>query len=548
MGAPAVHFRRAMTRLDPEALAALEAALDALSRGRRGEALDAALNAWRLQRWPRLADLATAIGAEAARALPAIEGATRQAFHAQWLDVANQRRAVDVPRLLDGLQHPPWTRFRERLARLALFPDDPRICLALAAFVEALPVRSSIEAAGWREVFRLLERGGDSRCLARLDRWQYSSAGTAIEDEVIRPEVARIRERLSPPAAVVAAPVLERLEVALAALSSGPPPTPEQLQVAPAPSPRSEAELLAAVHAAPDDDAPRLVFADWLLERGDDRGELITLQFQSAAGSATPAQAKQEARLLKSHLEEWLGALEPVIVRKSVRFEKGFLAAAATDFRTPTQIAELVKHPGWSTLRELQDDGPLLDGGRLPALRAVTAWLSLARAAQVATRAQPLPRLESLRVARGPAADEARARLARGESVPALSSLELMPEAQDELRWLVGTPLAARLRRLVVHDEGLTFRAWWRLCGELPALEELAVGERPHFRFLRDAAGWRLEVSVIHETNRTWAAIERLGGAVKRIVLVPSAADAQLEAVVARRLTQYDVSIAPRRS
>ena len=39
----------------------------------------------------------------------------------------------------------------------------------------------------------------------------------------------------------------------------------------------TEAELLAAIHADPRDDAPRLVYADWLLERGDVRGELIVL-------------------------------------------------------------------------------------------------------------------------------------------------------------------------------------------------------------------------------------------------------------------------------
>jgi uncharacterized protein (TIGR02996 family) len=39
----------------------------------------------------------------------------------------------------------------------------------------------------------------------------------------------------------------------------------------------TEAELLAAVIAAPDDDEPRLVYADWLTERGDPRGEYIQM-------------------------------------------------------------------------------------------------------------------------------------------------------------------------------------------------------------------------------------------------------------------------------
>src|SRR5687767_11912611 len=47
--------------------------------------------------------------------------------------------------------------------------------------------------------------------------------------------------------------------------------------------------FLAAIRAAPDDDAPRLVFADWLAERGDPAcAELIRGQCASAALDRTP--------------------------------------------------------------------------------------------------------------------------------------------------------------------------------------------------------------------------------------------------------------------
>jgi uncharacterized protein (TIGR02996 family) len=39
----------------------------------------------------------------------------------------------------------------------------------------------------------------------------------------------------------------------------------------------AEAPLLRAVRAAPDDDAPRLIYADWLEEHGDVRGEYLRL-------------------------------------------------------------------------------------------------------------------------------------------------------------------------------------------------------------------------------------------------------------------------------
>src|SRR5688500_14192684 len=37
-------------------------------------------------------------------------------------------------------------------------------------------------------------------------------------------------------------------------------------------------DFIRALQASPDDDAPRLVFADWLDERGDPRGPLLRLE------------------------------------------------------------------------------------------------------------------------------------------------------------------------------------------------------------------------------------------------------------------------------
>ena len=65
-----------------------------------------------------------------------------------------------------------------------------------------------------------------------------------------------------------------------------------------------EAELrafLAAVRSAPDDDAPRLIFADWLEDHGDPRGEMIRLSCEFAAPD-TPAPRRQE---LEERLRDW---------------------------------------------------------------------------------------------------------------------------------------------------------------------------------------------------------------------------------------------------
>ena len=65
----------------------------------------------------------------------------------------------------------------------------------------------------------------------------------------------------------------------------------------------TESELLAAVAASPDD-ATRLVYADWLLARGDARGELIILDHMERTtpdGIANPDQVGQLLRLAAEH-------------------------------------------------------------------------------------------------------------------------------------------------------------------------------------------------------------------------------------------------------
>ncbi len=66
---------------------------------------------------------------------------------------------------------------------------------------------------------------------------------------------------------------------------------------------RTERELLAAIIAHPDDDAARSVYADWLTERGDPRGEFITLQL----GKRTAAQRARADALLAKHKKAWVG-------------------------------------------------------------------------------------------------------------------------------------------------------------------------------------------------------------------------------------------------
>src|SRR5215813_14910898 len=67
--------------------------------------------------------------------------------------------------------------------------------------------------------------------------------------------------------------------------------------------------FLEAIRAAPDDDGPRLVYADWLEERGDPRGEFIRIQcvLEHIADDAPerPDLEAREQELRAAHADTW---------------------------------------------------------------------------------------------------------------------------------------------------------------------------------------------------------------------------------------------------
>jgi uncharacterized protein (TIGR02996 family) len=60
-----------------------------------------------------------------------------------------------------------------------------------------------------------------------------------------------------------------------------------------------ELELLREVRAAPDEDGPRLVYADWLLQQGNPVGELIIVQCAVARGEDDDVMRARERELLE---------------------------------------------------------------------------------------------------------------------------------------------------------------------------------------------------------------------------------------------------------
>lgn len=111
----------------------------------------------------------------------------------------------------------------------------------------------------------------------------------------------------------------------------------EVLEVAVAPPQRREGarnpELEAAIRAAPDDQAARLVYGDWLASEGDPLGELIVASAQS-----TTTARRARARLEAEHGAYLFGRLEEY--RRLVRVETrvGLVDGATLERKSPLEM------------------------------------------------------------------------------------------------------------------------------------------------------------------------------------------------------------------
>jgi uncharacterized protein (TIGR02996 family) len=79
--------------------------------------------------------------------------------------------------------------------------------------------------------------------------------------------------------------------------------------------------LLAAVAASPNDDAPRLVYADWLDERGDQRGEFLRLEVRLAAGCGASGDRDRLNAVARQLDVRWVAAVCRVPVEIGDSFE-----------------------------------------------------------------------------------------------------------------------------------------------------------------------------------------------------------------------------------
>jgi uncharacterized protein (TIGR02996 family) len=133
------------------------------------------------------------------------------------------------------------------------------------------------------------------------------------------------------------------------------------------------AALMQRLAEHPEDRALRLVFADWLLEQGDPRGEVIAL---SERGNLSLSERRKVSRLTEAHGATWLGPLAAVADLQRTRFEGGFLSELVVSGNAPGDaLAPLAGNPELAFARSLS----VPPSGRVMALRGFLAHPVLSR-------------------------------------------------------------------------------------------------------------------------------------------------------------------------
>ena len=232
-----------------------------------------------------------------------------------------------------------------RLRVVAKLPRDPRIAARILECCANPELRSHPPV--WTLIFSILRATRDPRLQPRITELTAQLRPVTDFDRMLHAHLERLtlvtaaREPLSPPhpGPAAVAQLTQRLLQDATAVQ-------EAVRV------KTAEDFMAEIWASPEDDGPREVFADWLIERGDPRGELITLQLARARGTVSEAGAKRERALLVEHIRTWLGPLDPVISKSRCYFERGFVTRCEVVWRRLGAQRELWKHPAWSTVRE----------------------------------------------------------------------------------------------------------------------------------------------------------------------------------------------------
>lgn len=237
-----------------------------------------------------------------------------------------------------------------------------------------------------------------------------------------------------------------------------------------------------------DDDGPRAVLSDYLLEAhpDDPRGEAIALALADSLDDTARARRDE---LFATHAERWYFPLGDVIVAGCAHVERGFLARADVYAATDRDRDFVLDAPAWGTvhtirfapesrdviaptMHALRDVGPLRNDGVLAIARARRPWS-----------------IETLRVSGGDVDA-----LLRAKTLPYLATLELCAVYREDLVGAFGrgkiAPWHAQLALLRFTAMEYGSLADWRALRKALDVPELSIAIAPYWSNV--ATSWEL--------------------------------------------------------
>lgn len=310
---------------------------------------------------------------------------TPKALHAAWMKLSALRAPDTLPALLEEFGRGAATDITARATALLDFARDTRVADAIAELLEYPPVTVNPANPFFVVLGLALVAHGNKRHLPALKK--------LIEDIPQLAWLTQLLDTRGSRTSTVATPAAAPKSAAF----------------------RDERSFVVWIAEAPDDLTRRSVYADWLSERGDPRGELMALQLAAAGGAASPAVEKRIAALLGKHQKTWLKSFARCLFARSEPvFAEGMLSEIRLDLR---KFVPRPDDPLLVGLRKLmvfgrEDAGArkLLASPLLSGLTDLDAPISLLSALRPAARA----RLVALDV-----------RVRRRSDLKALAALEL---------------------------------------------------------------------------------------------------------------------------
>jgi uncharacterized protein (TIGR02996 family) len=254
--------------------------------------------------------------------------------------------------------------------------------------------------------------------------------------------------------------------------------------------------FLQSILETPDDDAPRLIYADWLDDQGDaDRAEFIRLQVARAGLHPADARARpmlrREAELLRRHEHAWLGRLSRLAQR--CWFHRGFVEEVAVgveqlllDGDEMFRLAPVrrLRLRNGNALPALMQSNPAVADRLADLLRPVRGlnlnFPYLSEPAGLALLSLPRPpRLEALHLTNNTLSVPGVSVLAGSEVLASLTTLEFntaLP-SRESIEVLLRSPHLANLRHLSLNGIGQGDRVAGLLAGSplLPRLRSLSL-------------------------------------------------------------------------